>query len=393
MLCLAVMVKNEEQSILNTLGSCAPYITHLRVLDTGSTDKTLVVVEAFAATHPAVHVLTRSTEFVNFEVSRNELLAFCDEDPSDAYDFLLLMDSNDILIGGATLVKCLTALPPQVNAVMVRQRWIYGPETFSTYFNSRVVRHRAGWRYKGVVHEYISGQGLTVNLVDNDVTIEQDRRINSESSGMRHHRDYHLLLAEHRRDPLEPRTLFYLAQTCQSIGRVDEAYYYYGLRVSLPENCLGFYEEVFHSHLRLGECAKTLHMDHMVVISHWMRALEKIPRAEPACRIAEYYLFDTKPPNYPLAYAFAKYACQLSLPNDCTLFVDDNDYTYIRYHLAGIASYYVKDMDFGREACERAVATRGLPIDKSNLTFYSSAGKSDVRTFSPATIESISLKA
>lgn len=364
------MVKNEECSILQTLESCAPFVSHVRVLDTGSTDSTLHLVDKFSLEHPHIDVGQRVTEFVNFEVSRNELLQFCDEDSQDMYKFVLLMDSNDELIGGDILLRYLKSMPDTVAAIMLRQRWIYSAETSNVYFNVRVVRHRAGWRYKGVVHEYISGPGINVNIADEKITIQQDRRRNAESSATRHRRDYQLLMAEHKRMPMESRTLFYLAQTCHSIGRVEEAYFYYNLRVNLPPEHIGFYEEVFQSYVQLGECARALRMDHSVAIAHWMRALEKIERAEPACRIAEFYLFHMQPANYPLAYAFAKYACQLDPPTRCILFVDECDYTYTRYHLAGIAAYYVKDYDFGRAACQKAIDARNKAIDIQNLAFY-----------------------
>ena len=43
--CLAMMVKNEEKTILKSLNSCKRVVTHVKIYDTGSTDDTLNIIQ------------------------------------------------------------------------------------------------------------------------------------------------------------------------------------------------------------------------------------------------------------------------------------------------------------------------------------------------------------
>lgn len=375
-ICLGIMVKNEESSILATLGSVVGVVSHVRVFDTGSTDTTLEQIEIFAASHPHIDTRVKQGAFVNFEVSRNELLAFCEEDPPGSYGYILLLDSNDVLEGGPFLKAFLDRAPAAISGFQIRQKWSYGGGSCDVYFNVRLIRSHHNWRYKGVVHEYIasdhacSGQ---MRVDDPRIVLFQDRTLHSESSATRFARDYELLLAEHVKDPTEPRTLFYLAQTCSCLGKHDEAYYYYTLRTTVPPERRGFTEEIFHAYLRMGDCAMVLGMDYHVAAQHYLRAMECMPRAEPACKIAALYLFVAKPANYTLAHMFVQYALGLSYPHHCNLFVNDRDYTYTRYHLGGITGWYTGERQVGEECCAKAIAASDLAIDKSNMKFYTDA--------------------
>jgi hypothetical protein len=138
------------------------------------------------------------------------------------------------------------------------------------------------------VHEYITKK----NQVDSDVRrieniiLFQDRTKDDDKSFKRFTRDKELLWKEHIADPYDPRTLFYLAQTCGCLGQQQEAYQYYLLRIKEK----GFIEEVFHSYLRLGEIAQTLGHCWEESMSWYLKAYTHSRRAEPLIKIAEYYM-------------------------------------------------------------------------------------------------------
>lgn len=374
---LALMVKNEEVTIMKTIDSCKQYISGLKIYDTGSTDKTLDLVNLFASIHPAIPVEIKNGEFVDFATSRNVLLEMCDEDPQ--CEFALLLDSNDELRGGHIMLEVLNNLRhtqlAESGGFFIRQKWNYGP-TSDVYFNIRLIATRQTWRYKGCVHEYISrNDNKQIPIVKLDIEgleIYQDRTRDCESSGKRFTRDREILLREMLRDPSDSRTIFYLAQTCNSLNLLDEAYYYYQLRT----HYVGFDEERFHSYMRLGDLAQRLGMPNEVAIQWWHKALAHTERVEPATRLALMYIFGSEP-KYHMASLYTAMAIKMTYPTHCNLFVDKLSYDYTRYFLDGVAAFWVGRYEEGKASCLKALeyarSTNDQPAienNESNLRFY-----------------------
>jgi glycosyltransferase involved in cell wall biosynthesis len=89
---LVMMLKNEKKRLSVTLESARGIVSDLIVFDTGSTDTTIDILKEFAE-RENIKMHLKCGEFVNFEVSRNELLDFADT--VDDVDVLLLLDCND----------------------------------------------------------------------------------------------------------------------------------------------------------------------------------------------------------------------------------------------------------------------------------------------------------
>jgi glycosyltransferase involved in cell wall biosynthesis len=401
---LLMMVKNEEKRLLVSLESVKDVVDSLIIFDTGSTDSTLDIVETFANKNNIALFLKRG-EFTDFSTSRNVSLEFADEVASKHYiDYLLLLDCNDELQNPESLRDFATKhLDDDLNnpyntAWLMKQTWYSG--SFSTYFNVRFIRPRQGWFFQGVVHEFIAkkdGGECYITAQMPGCVLYQDRTLDDDKSGRRFHRDKDLLLQEYRKNPLNSRTVFYLAQTYSCLNMLQESYYYYNIRSSMQ----GFIEETFHSFLRMGMIIgdlKLIPKDKLPPInttetttnpdtpklcwetacSLFMNAFEVCPRVEPLIYIIEHYRFKEE---WLLAYTFAKLAISLP-PTKCILFVESFMYDYTRWHLMGIVAFYaigklgaaddtVIRAD-GRRACLQAIKVCDRDIDKSNLKFYES---------------------
>lgn len=357
-----MMVKNEHARIMTTLKTIVGVCKSLIVYDTGSTDDTVELIKKFVNDNNIRLNLIEGT-FVDFSTSRNVLLDYCDK--FDEVDYLLLLDCNDELRGGDLLLKeAKKHKDSPVTAFLVHQEWWSGE--FINYYNVRLVKPRNGWRYKGVVHEFMTREKDSVVDVrlDEKVVLFQDRTADDDKSAKRFKRDKVLLLAEHEKNPKDTRTVHYLAQTFDCLDEVDDAYKYYKIRAELTD---GFWEERVLSYLRCGKISdkKGNHDDAILML---LKACEIMPRAEALTHLAEIYRHKK---SFNLAYIFASASCKLSYPKECTLSVDKQYYEYTRWHVLGIVAYYAGHYQEGKEACEKAIAYgKYKERDEENLKFY-----------------------
>jgi glycosyltransferase involved in cell wall biosynthesis len=367
-----IMVKNEKKRLSVTLESIKNFADSLVIFDTGSTDNTIQICKDFCEENN-IPLRLKEGEFVNFEVSRNVSLEFADSFPD--IDYLLLLDTNDELRGSSFLRKCANEyINNKSSGFLLCQQWWSG--SMDKYFNVRFIKAHKKWRYVGSVHEYIKtfdeecDKEPIVRLPDT-IILYQDRTQDDDKSGKRFKRDKELLLAEYNKNPNEPRTVFYLAQTCSCLNDNEDSLYYYKIRATLD----GFEEERFHSFLRAGELCQKLNHDWYDSLVWYMKAFEHSSRVEPLLCLAFHYV-NVK--NWILAYTYLKLACNIQYPSDAILFVNRQDYDYKRWHLMGISAFYVNQFEDGYHACKIAIefcekntnVFNQLNVDKKNLTFY-----------------------
>jgi len=329
-LALHMMVKNEEKNILITLNSVKNVVESVIIYDTGSTDNTLQIIETFCIQNNLpFHLLKKddTPSFTDFSTERNIGLEFVDS--INGIDWVLSMDGCDELKLNVSANKLKTILSTlEKNSCLICQEWLFNGAT-DKYYNNRLFRPKNGLRYEGVVHEVlVSSQGHDI-LKEDILTLFQDRHLDIEKSKPRYIRDRHLLLGYLRTNPEDPRSLFYLAQTCSSIGDAcmhEEAYFYYKQRIKYE----GFLEEKFHAYLRLGDVAYLLNMPWEERLKWYMKAFEFMKRIEPIIMIADYY---SSINEYKLSYHFLKIAIELPYPEKAILFVNNSMYTYYKWFI------------------------------------------------------------
>lgn len=334
-----MMVKNEHKRLHVSLESIKDFADSFVMYDTGSEDDTIEIAESFCKKHNIVFRL-KTGEFVDFSTSRNVAIKFAES--FDDVDYIVMLDTNDELQGGDTLRKyCETYKDKPNTGFLLRQEWWSG--VLNTYYNVRMIKARIGWEYRGRVHEWPKNTrykddaesqangDITIRIEEKEVVIYQDRTKDDDKSSKRFARDKVLLMEDHKENPTEPRTVFYLAQTCACLNQQDEAFYYYKLRTTLE----GFWEERLHSYIKCGELSEKFNHPWEESMKWYMKAFEFNPRAEPLMKIAYHY----KDKNWHLCFTFVNLACNLEFP-DCLLFVDRIVYEYTRWQLLCIAGWY-----------------------------------------------------
>ena len=231
---LLMMVKNEKKRLLQTLKSVVGYVDSMVIFDTGSTDNTIDILKNFSEEYK-IPLRLKEGEFENFATSRNVSLEFADT--FEDIDYAVLLDVNDELRGGDKLREfCKEYKDKKNTGFLVCQEWWSGK--YDKYYNLRLIKTRQGWRYFGRVHEWMKNTkfendeeagkaGEYVVRTAEEIVLYQDRTADDDKSGKRFARDKELLLQDHKDDPLESRTVFYLAQTCGCLGHHEDAFYYY----------------------------------------------------------------------------------------------------------------------------------------------------------------------
>ncbi|MCJ2088324.1 glycosyltransferase [Methylobacterium sp. E-005] len=246
-ICLSMIVKNEAHVIRRCLDSVRPIISHWIIVDTGSTDGTQDVVREALADMPGALV---ERPWVDFATNRNEALKLARRHG----DYVLIIDADDELIipEGFTMPKL---REPGYRFEIVDQH--------TRYWRNQLVSSRKNWRYRGILHEFLS-------CPDVDETPILPLAMRRGDDGARH-RDPN----EHARDiavlkdalsvETDPfmiaRYTMYLGTTYDAAGEYRKALDCFLKRIELG----GWDEEVYFSLLmaavnaeRLGEPADTL---------------------------------------------------------------------------------------------------------------------------------------
>jgi glycosyltransferase involved in cell wall biosynthesis len=362
-----LMVKNETMCLRKTLDSVVGFADSIVAFDTGSTDNTVQILKDFSE-ETKIPLRLKIGEFVDFSTSRNVSLDFADSHKE--IDYILLLDCNDELRSGNVLREfCNNMVGSQSTGFLISQEWWNG--TLNKYFNIRLVKAHKQWRYKGSVHEWMQNQGLKegekepqVLKIPVEAFLYQDKTNDDDKTSHRFQRDKILLMADHKKDPSNPRTVFYLAQTCSCLGDNEDALYYYKMRATMD----GFQEEKFHAYLRAGDVSLMLGHSWDDTMKWYMNACEHSTRAEPIIKIAEHYASKHK---WLLSFTFSELACRMKYPEYCLLFVDKLAYDYQRWHQMGISGYHAGFMEHGKAACQKALEHgHNACLDRRNLEWY-----------------------
>lgn len=357
MIVVLLMVKNEEDLIRITLDTVKAFPLTI-LYDTGSTDATLSIVRK---EYPFVKVVEGT--FVDFSTSRNEMLRQADKIVQQkGHPYYLVLDAGDeVIVHGSLKDHLLTLETSLPKAYLIPQVW--ESITLTRYYNIRLFKACEGFKYHGKVHEYLQS-AYPVKDKLTWLEIYQDRRRKGcESSNKRWNRDLELLLDEVSYEPDNARAWFYLAQTYECLGQLEDALRTYKTRSRM----LGFYEERFIATLRVANLYQEIKGPWEKAFTWYMKAFHLIERVEPLLKVASYYLSVNQ---YLTAWWYLNIACSLEYPQDNILFVDENAYDYQRWHLMGITAWYCNKFQQGETACQRAIKQKNLTVDKNNLKFY-----------------------
>ena len=235
-ICLNMIVKNEAKIIERCLRSVMPHISCAVICDTGSTDNTLsLVADMFDDGFPLSCIFT---EFRNFSHARNVALDAA-RNSTHQFDYILLVDADMELMAEPHAFAGL-----EDHAYMLRQE-----AGGLSYWNARLLHRDAIAEYRGATHEYLSIGGATTPRLAGPYFVDH---VDGANRPDKFERDLRLLTEEHLREPDNPRTVFYLGQTCRDMGRYQEAARWYAKRAEMG----AWPEEAWRAKLEESRCLR-----------------------------------------------------------------------------------------------------------------------------------------
>lgn len=358
---LCMIVRNEERVLQRCLDAALRLADAACICDTGSTDDTVSVAEQTLACAGKPLWICRH-EWVNFGVNRSrsfvEASRFAEDlgwDPETSY--ALFLDADMIL----HLTPSFTRDALTADAYRIRQS--HGS---LHYDNLRLARLALPWRSVGATHEYwtAEGSGRPARLATAWIQDVGDGGSKADKT----ERDIRLLEAALASEPDNPRTVFYLAQSCFDAGRYDDARCLYERRACMP----GWEEEGWYAAYRAGMCS--------VELGEWGRAVADLllawqrrpTRAEPLYQLARAARIRG---DSHIAMMAAERARKTPPPREDTLFIDSVAYDRGPVEEISISAYYTGALADGVAACDVLIHRRDVPPAvkhqaAANLTFY-----------------------
>jgi len=317
---LVMIVKNESSVIQRCLSNTIGVIDEYLIVDTGSTDNTIQLIQDFFSQYPEIQGRVISSEWKNFGYNRTESLKFAKELLN--VEWLLTIDADMILVNdGFDKSK----LDSKIGAYQFYQK-----NGTLKYANVRLMNNKYNWQSIGVTHEYLSSEEGSRKILEelwiNDIG-------DGGAKGDKFERDIKLLEQGLIDEPNNVRYMFYLANSYKDTQQWENAIKWYNERIKRG----GWIEEVTCSYEYLGKCYEGLGKLPQAVDA-WMEGYEKNShRAE--CLYNAIRVLRIQKKNH-IAYYLLELAKKIPFPKNDVLFVNHNVYEHLIDTETTILAYY-----------------------------------------------------
>ncbi len=329
--CLSMIVKNEAHVIERCLRSLLPFIDTWVISDTGSTDCTQIILQQALASLPGTLI---ERPWVNFAHNRNEALALA----RTKADYTLIIDADDSL-QYATDFKL-----PELTADAYTFEILHGTVR---YRRPHLLKNTLPWRWVGVLHEYLSADGINGISHLDGLAIRYNGDGARSKDREKYIRDAKVLedaLKEETDEGLRTRYLFYLAQSYRDGGRREDALRYYLMRAERP----GWPEETYVSLLVAGRLQAELNYPIDDILATFAKATALVPTRIEARQGAALALRNAK--RFQEGYEMAAAGLQIEPPAG-GLFVDHSIYEYGLRDEYAVNAYWAGHHEESLDAC------------------------------------------
>ncbi len=353
-ICLNMIVKNESRIIQRCLSSVLSIIDYVVITDTGSNDNTKELIEEFLQSNN-IKGKVYEEPWRNFGYNRTNSIhnakKFLNEISENLREVYLLFIDADMKIVITPQFTKYSLIPLQ--AVQIIQQNLN-----MKYYNTRLCRSDIDITCRGVTHEYYDIPHGFFNAKLESIYIDDIGDGGAKAD--KFERDIRLLEGGLIDEPKSERYHFYLAQSYHCVGQYHKAIEFYQKRIDLG----GWREELYHSHLTIGNIYKDSLKMWDKALFHYMKSFEASGgvRGEGIMKIIEYYK-DQR--DYHTCMIYMEKMFKIKYPKDDVLFIDYNVYGFKPYYEFSIIAYYINKKQEG------LMATQYLLFDrKSELPGY-----------------------
>ena len=231
---LCIMVKNGGPQFEQMLTSNLNLIDSWTILDTGSTDNTIEIINNLLVGKKNGNLYQEP--FINFKDSRNKLLELA----GTKCKFNLMLDDTYIIKGNLRNFLNEIRSDQYSNSFTM---FIHSDDT--KYGSNRITKSNSGLKYIHKIHEVITEQNnINIVIPENRAYIFDERYDYMNTRTMdRKQLDLKLLFEEIDEDPNNPRAYYYLGQTYSQLKDYEKAFFYFIKRYEFINS--GFIQERF----------------------------------------------------------------------------------------------------------------------------------------------------
>ena len=344
-----IIVKNESHVIRRCLDSVKPLIDYVLVVDTGSTDNTIEVIENWI-NESNIPGKVIEEPWQNFAYNRSFALSKLKE--IDWIDYALMIDADEIIHfeNDFDVNNFKSNLTQDVYNVKTN---MWG----NLYFRPQISTNKKPCEYVGVVHEFLTLTDLSVGEAsgfENRPIQDSDRN----KSGNKFLKDIELLEDAILKEPdgswIKSRYVFYLAQSYKDSGNHSKA-----LENYIRRSEMGYWgEEIYISLYQAGNLMRELGYPREKILQSYLQSQESSPKRGEA--LYAYLFYCRINALHQQGFIIGKHAKDLVNPPG-VLFSESWIYEYGILDEFAIIAFWSGNYKESKEACEKILSKNSIP--------------------------------
>lgn len=263
-----MIVKNEQDTLDNCLGSIADLVDEIIIVDTGSTDDTIVLANKYTDN---IYIF----EWIDdFSAARNYSFERATK------DYVMWLDADDIITDGNRTIfnELKSTLDGNIKQVAAKYDVSFndiGQATLS-YYRERIMLRCQNYKWIGAIHETIP---FDKDIIYSDFAVKHNK-IHPTEKG-RNLRIFEKLITDNI--ILDTRQIFYYARELYYNGRYEEAITLFEQTIA---NESAWVENRISACIDLYKCYKALNQDDHAINSLLYSFKFATPKAEICCALA-----------------------------------------------------------------------------------------------------------
>lgn len=203
---LAMIVKNEAANIQRCLDSAQPWVDHMVVVDTGSSDDTAAIARRCGAE-------VRYFEWCNdFSAARNAAL-----DAVANYDWVLVLDADEWIVSGGERLRQFARHGPCLGNITIQSDFRQSNGEIQVGVSQIARLLPRGVRYTGRIHEFPAVENLP--FTDSGLVVRHSGYLDVDKT----QRNLPLLEAELCDQPNDPCLHYLIGRELQVAGELEKA--------------------------------------------------------------------------------------------------------------------------------------------------------------------------